>query len=266
VTVAAALIWAVRPELESYQVADIVEQSARRTASDWTPEMGCGTLDAGAALELATSRPASEWAATPNTDGAVCSALGDAPATWPTEANQTVTFDPLPNRTLGERDFTLDASASSELPITFAAGGNCVVTGVTAHLTGAGYCTITASQAGDENFNPASAVAHTFEIAPAPAMSVHASAASGRWGKNVALRFRVDTGDVDVAARTIALHRGAVVARLALDFFRAEPGLQYAFSWHAPRTRTAGAYRFCVTLVNRADETSAPDCKSIRLR
>jgi hypothetical protein len=45
-------IWAARPELTNVQVADVIEQSARRSAAGWTP-MGWGVLDAGAALKLA---------------------------------------------------------------------------------------------------------------------------------------------------------------------------------------------------------------------
>ena len=49
----AALIWSVRPDLQNWQVADIIKQSARRTSAGWTPEVGYGILDAGAALRLA---------------------------------------------------------------------------------------------------------------------------------------------------------------------------------------------------------------------
>jgi thermitase len=56
----AALIWAARPSLKNYQVADIIKQSARR-GSSWTPTSGCGVLDAGAALELATSYSSAQW-------------------------------------------------------------------------------------------------------------------------------------------------------------------------------------------------------------
>jgi serine protease len=68
----AALIWAARPTLTNYQVADIIRQSARRSAG-WTPSLGCGTLDAGAALVLATSRSGAQWAAA-GTPGSSCSA------------------------------------------------------------------------------------------------------------------------------------------------------------------------------------------------
>jgi serine protease len=79
----AALIWAARPDLKNYEVADIIKQSARRMpGTAWTRDLGCGVLDAGAALELATGR-------TPPLAGAVgdaCSAASPGPVAWPTLA------------------------------------------------------------------------------------------------------------------------------------------------------------------------------------
>jgi subtilisin family serine protease len=57
----AALIWAVRPTLRNYQVADIIKRSANREGG-WSATTGCGVLDAGAALTLAVSRSDAEWA------------------------------------------------------------------------------------------------------------------------------------------------------------------------------------------------------------
>jgi subtilisin family serine protease len=70
----AALIWAARPQLKNYQVANIIKQSAQRT-SGWAPTTGCGVLDAGAALALATSLSGSQWA-TADASGSPCSATG----------------------------------------------------------------------------------------------------------------------------------------------------------------------------------------------
>ena len=81
--------------------------------------------------------------------------------------NQTITFGPLANKTYGDPDFSVSATASSGLAVSFAASGNCTVSGVTVHLTGAGSCTVTASQPGDANYNPATAVSRTFAIAKA---------------------------------------------------------------------------------------------------
>ncbi len=81
------------------------------------------------------------------------------------QASQTITFPSIPNKTFGTGNFTLSASASSGLPVSYAASGDCSVSGSTVHLTGAGSCTITASQPGDADYNPASDVMRTFSIA-----------------------------------------------------------------------------------------------------
>jgi serine protease AprX len=83
------------------------------------------------------------------------------------KANQTIAFAPLPNRTVGvdDADFELVATATSGLPVSFAASGACSVAGSTVHVVGVGDCTITASQPGDANFNAAPDVARTFRVA-----------------------------------------------------------------------------------------------------
>ena len=86
------------------------------------------------------------------------------------KSNQTITFGPLANRTFGEADFVVSATASSNLAVSLAAGGQCTVTSPspgTVHLTGAGACLIEASQAGDSNYNAATNVQQTFVIAKA---------------------------------------------------------------------------------------------------
>jgi hypothetical protein len=79
--------------------------------------------------------------------------------------NQTIILGALVARTYGDPDFAVSATASSGLPVSFAASGNCSVTGATVHITGAGSCTITASQPGNAAFDPAPNVAEAFSIA-----------------------------------------------------------------------------------------------------
>jgi Bacterial Ig-like domain (group 3)/BNR repeat-like domain/Carboxypeptidase regulatory-like domain len=85
------------------------------------------------------------------------------------KGNQTITFDVLTNKTFGDADFIVSATASSGLSVSFTAAGNCTVTGLTAtvHLTSAGSCTITSSQGGDSNYNAATNVVQSFSIAQA---------------------------------------------------------------------------------------------------
>jgi hypothetical protein len=81
------------------------------------------------------------------------------------QTDQTITFGALPSKNLFDLDFTISATASSSLAVTFAANGACTVTGSAVHLTGVGSCTITASQAGDSDYNPAPGVPQSFSIA-----------------------------------------------------------------------------------------------------
>ena len=81
--------------------------------------------------------------------------------------SQTIAFGPLAAKTYGAPDFTVTATATSGLPVSFAASGQCTVAGSLVHLTGAGSCSITASQAGDARYAPAPAVTQSFAIARA---------------------------------------------------------------------------------------------------
>jgi hypothetical protein len=81
------------------------------------------------------------------------------------KASQTITFEELADRTFGDAPFTVDASASSSLPVTFSVSGDCTATGASLSITGAGQCAVTASQAGDGNYEPAASVERTFTIA-----------------------------------------------------------------------------------------------------
>ena len=80
------------------------------------------------------------------------------------KANQTITFGPLADKTTSDPPFTVNATASSGLPVSFAASDQCTVSGNTVTITAAGSCTITASQAGNSNYNAAPSVPQTFTI------------------------------------------------------------------------------------------------------
>ena len=83
---------------------------------------------------------------------------------------QTISFDPLPDATYGDPPITLTAVASSGLPVGYVVSptDDCSVAGSELTLTGAGSCTVTASQAGDTDWLPATSVEHTFSIERAP--------------------------------------------------------------------------------------------------
>jgi hypothetical protein len=82
---------------------------------------------------------------------------------------QQIDFAPLPDRIYGEPDFTLAATATSGLPVSFSASGACAVSGATVRIANVGSCTITATQPGDETYAPAEPVTRSFTIAYASA-------------------------------------------------------------------------------------------------
>jgi hypothetical protein len=81
---------------------------------------------------------------------------------------QTITFANPGTQTFGEADFDPGATASSGLPVSYGATGDCTITaGNLVHLTGGGSCTVAANQAGDADWDPATEVDQTFDINPA---------------------------------------------------------------------------------------------------
>jgi hypothetical protein len=80
------------------------------------------------------------------------------------KANQSISFS-VAEHTYGEADFTISATATSGEPVSFAQkSGKCTVSGSTVHITGSGSCTITASQAGNADYNAAPELSETFNI------------------------------------------------------------------------------------------------------
>jgi len=78
--------------------------------------------------------------------------------------DQTITFAALADKTFGDAPFNVSATASSGLTVTFSASGNCTVDVNQVTLTGAGSCSITASQAGNDAYNAAPDVTRDFTI------------------------------------------------------------------------------------------------------
>ena len=121
------------------------------------------------------------------------------------KSGQTINFAAIPDKTFGvdDGDFDVSATASSGLPVSFAAAGPCTVTGVTVHITGVGDCTITASQAGNENYNPAS-LSRTFRTAwifDGLVWPVGDNGFSGQAGQTVLITFKLgDNYGLDVLA------------------------------------------------------------------
>lgn len=82
------------------------------------------------------------------------------------KAAQTINFGPLVNKAVTDAPFTISASASSGLPVSFSVlSGPATISGNTVTLTGVpGAVTIRAAQAGDSNYNAAPNVDQSFNV------------------------------------------------------------------------------------------------------
>ncbi len=80
--------------------------------------------------------------------------------------SQSITFDALPAVTFGDPDFDPGATSGSLLSVTYASSNSSVATisGGLIHITGAGSTIITASQAGNETYDPAPDVQQTLTV------------------------------------------------------------------------------------------------------
>ena len=97
-----------------------------------------------------------------------------------TMGSQFINFLSIPQKTLGDASFTIHASASSNLPVSFTTTSDkVVINNSIVTIVKAGSVTIKAEQAGDLNFNPAAFEIQTFCInPPKPTIAVGGSSAS----------------------------------------------------------------------------------------
>jgi hypothetical protein len=95
-------------------------------------------------------------------------AAAAVPQTLTVKSGQTITFGALAGKTYGDAPFTVSASATSGLPVTFSiVSGPATISGSTVTITGAGTVVVRASQAGDATYNPAPDVDQSFTVAKA---------------------------------------------------------------------------------------------------
>ncbi|MEO5895690.1 MAG: S8 family serine peptidase, partial [Vicinamibacterales bacterium] len=99
-----------------------------------------------------------------------------------TKATQTITFAPLSNKTFGDASFSVSGTSGSALQVNFAADleDKCSVAGSLVTLTGAGNCSVSASQAGDANYEAAPVVTRSFAIAKAGSTTVVSCPSGGQ--------------------------------------------------------------------------------------
>jgi hypothetical protein len=127
-----------------------------------------GTL----AISRATGENAGTYAITPSGFSSTNYAITFVAGTFTITGSvaQTITFGAIAGKTYGDAVFTLGATASSSLPVSYASSNTGVATlsNDTVTIIGAGSTTITASQSGNSNYAAATPVQQTLSVAQKP--------------------------------------------------------------------------------------------------
>jgi hypothetical protein len=169
-----------------------------------------------------------------------------------TRADQTITFDALPNQSPGAPDFTVSATSDSGLLVSFSASGPCTVSGSTVHLTGTGTCAITASQAGDLVFKPATPVLQTFVIGPSVTNDAPSGTASVQYSDSLSPTVTISASDEAALGSTFTAAATGLPAgmSLAIDSTSDDLTLPGTRTWKVVGATTAapGSYPVTVTV------------------
>jgi xylan 1,4-beta-xylosidase len=94
---------------------------------------------------------------------------------------QTIAFAALANQPVGAAPFTINGTASSNLPVAFTPQtlSVCTVSGSTVTPVAAGTCTIQATQAGNATYAAATPVIQSFQVTPGSVVAVVAGSGQG---------------------------------------------------------------------------------------
>ncbi len=138
------------------------------TFKDGSTALGSGTVSGGIASFSTSTLAAPSQAITADYSGDTnfLTSTSDALLQTVNLASQTITFNPLSSMTYGNAAFTLTATATSSLPVSYSSSSTGVATinGSTVTIMGAGTTTITASQSGNSNYLAAANVAQTLTV------------------------------------------------------------------------------------------------------
>jgi hypothetical protein len=135
----------------------------------------------------------------------------------PPKTDQTITFASVANKVYGDPSFTVSATASSGLAVSYSIlSGPATISGNTVTITGAGTVTVRASQSGDGSYNPAPDVDQSFTVAKANQTITFAAlgnktygdapfAVSGTANSGLAVSFSILSGPATISGNTITI-------------------------------------------------------------
>jgi len=170
--------------------------------------LGTGTLNASGVATLAVNTlavGANSITASYAGDTNYLPVVSSATTVTVGKASQTITFTaPTTPVTYGVSPISLSATASSGLPVIFTVtSGPATVNNSTLTITGAGTVAVAANQAGNSNYNAATAVSKSITVSKAaPTASLASSSASAVYGASVTLTATLTNAGAGTVAPT----------------------------------------------------------------
>lgn len=172
------------------------------------------------------------------------------------KAAQTITFLALPSKGESDADFDPAATASSGLAVTYSSSNTTVATIVNGkiHIVGSGTATITASQSGNTNYNPAAPVIQALTVKTTQTITFNPLIAKVFGDDDFDLVATASSGlpvtytSSNTAVATIVNNKVHIVGAGSATFTAAQPG---------NATYTAAPNASQVLLVNKASQTIA---------
>ncbi len=158
-----------------------------------------------------------------------------------TIVGQTITFAALPTKTIGDGPFSLTATATSGLAVSYESSNTAVATvaGSTVTIVGVGTTIITASQTGSVNYAAAADVVQSLEVIPQPLALFEFPASNSLLASSM---------PANVTVSNVALSTGTIETNITTGtYFPNEPYVEETGGWAATTQATAKNFNFTVT-------------------
>lgn len=148
-------------------------------------------------------------------------------------AAQTITFDAIPTKAIGDVAFDLTATASSNLPVSYTSSNTDVATisGSTVTIVGKGTTTITASQEGNNIYDVATAVEQILRVNTEATVSITSPLATASYTALANITITADAADSDGSVSKVEFFNGTI--KLGEDVTA-----PYSFDWNNVATGT----------------------------
>ncbi len=187
----------------------------------FTSTDGSATLPSDSTLTAGTGTFSATMATAGNqtlraTDTVTSSITGTSNTVAASQTSQSITFNALSNQAYGAAPFTIGATASSNLTVSFASqtAPVCTVSAATVTLVSVGTCTIRATQSGNVTYAAATPVNQSFQVTQVqPGLTVGAAPVTYGVGASVTVTVVTSLATIPTGTVTLTVDNGTGVTK-----------------------------------------------------